>query len=361
MTPAAQARLASLADGIVRLGPRTVHLDVTNACNARCITCWDHSPHLLRPHPAEWRSRMLEPAFVRRLLDELAALGGLEEVIVSGMGDPLVHPHIDEILAAIKQRRLRLTVLSNLLAADVERVLALGVDQILIGIHAASPETYRAFHPGWGRQEWDRLMHALARCHQAGRRCKHVHVICAVNAHELVGMIELGARFGAEQVSYKLAALAGGTERVRLGEAARRWLLAEGIGLAEATASRHGVRHNLDLLRTQLAAGGEATAEMAEVGCWLGYDYARITVDGDVLFCCSPEVKVGNALAPGAFTRLWQGPAWQELRARVARGELFPACNRCGKLNQNVKLAGRFRARFAARWTGAAVEGGGVR
>ena len=32
-------------------GPRTVHFDVTNACNAACITCWDHSPLLATPAP----------------------------------------------------------------------------------------------------------------------------------------------------------------------------------------------------------------------------------------------------------------------------------------------------------------------
>ena len=29
------------------LGPQTAHFDIANACNTRCTTCWDHSPHLV--------------------------------------------------------------------------------------------------------------------------------------------------------------------------------------------------------------------------------------------------------------------------------------------------------------------------
>src|SRR5690606_444911 len=42
-------RLEAFADGTLPLGPQTIHLDVTNACNTDCVTCWDHSPHLQQP------------------------------------------------------------------------------------------------------------------------------------------------------------------------------------------------------------------------------------------------------------------------------------------------------------------------
>src|SRR5690606_8183425 len=41
-----RARLEAIASSGLPLGPQTVHIDVTNACNVDCVTCWDHSPHL---------------------------------------------------------------------------------------------------------------------------------------------------------------------------------------------------------------------------------------------------------------------------------------------------------------------------
>jgi hypothetical protein len=65
---------------------------------------------------------------------------------------------------------------------------------------------------------------------------------------------------------------------------------------------------------------------------------------------------VGRLTEPGDFARLWHGPRWHALRARLARGELFPACAQCGKLDQNLKLGERFRARFGdVRWVAEAA------
>ena len=345
------ARLQSLADGIPRLGPRTVHLDLTNACNARCVTCWDHSPLLPTPRTAAWKRQQMDALVAIALLEEIHGLGGLESIILSGMGEPFLHPQIAEIIAAVKARGLHLTIITNLVAADADQILALAVDQLLVGIHAATLETYSAFHPGFGRAEWQCLHTALTRFCEAGRTFKHVHVICAANAHELPAMIAQGARYGAAQVNFKLASLGPGTEAVRISGEQRRRLLAEILPDAEDEAARLGVRHNLSVLRAQLGAGGAATAAIKDVGCWLGYDYARVTATGIVLYCCSAEGEVGHLSAPGDFSRLWQGQVWQGLRERLARNQFFPACQQCGKLNQNLKLAERFAAKVGGpRW-----------
>lgn len=348
---AAAARLASLDDGVVRVGPRTLHVDVTNACNTDCITCWDHSPHLKVPRPASWKRQRVDASVVAALLDDAASLGGLEAVIVSGMGEPFTHPQIDEILAAVKARGLHLTVITNLAGANVERILELDVDQLLIGIHAASSASYLAFHPSFGPAHWDRLHAALGRFAAAGKRYKHVQVICATNAHELVEMIELASRYDAAQVNFKLASLKQGTEAVRVSDEQRRRLLDDGIAAAEARAQALGVVTNLRVFRTQLTAGGEATAPIEEIGCFLGYEYSRVTVDGTVLYCCNTEVVVGRFEQPGDFARLWRGEAWNGLRARLRGGRFFPGCHQCGKLNEVAKLSARFRATYGEeRW-----------
>jgi hypothetical protein len=69
------------------------------------------------------------------------------------------------------------------------------------------------------------------------------------------------------------------------------------------------------------------------------------------LYCCNTEVEVGSLRRGDRFSDLWSGPAWDALRGRLRAGEYFPGCQQCGKLNQNVKLAERFRRRYGdARW-----------
>jgi MoaA/NifB/PqqE/SkfB family radical SAM enzyme len=337
------ARLESLRDGVVRVGPRTVHLDISNGCNTDCITCWDHSPLLTSPRPAAWKRQRADAGFLSALLDDICALGGLRAVILSGMGEPFTHPEVYEIIADIKRRGLHLTIITNLVAAEPERVLALDVDQLLIGIHGAREASYLAFHPAFDRRHWQRLQQMLARFAAAGRRYKHVQVICAVNAGDLPEMIAQAHHFSALQVNFKLASLAAGTERAAIDEEQRRWLLDEGVPAARARAAALGVTTNLDVFAAQLGAGGRRTAPIDEIGCFLGFEYSRITVDGTVLYCCNTEVEVGRLDRPDDFSALWHGPAWQALRGRLGAGDFFPGCWQCGKVNENVKLATAFR------------------
>jgi MoaA/NifB/PqqE/SkfB family radical SAM enzyme len=352
--------MRSYDDGVVRLGPQTVHLDITNACNTDCVTCWDHSPHLRAPPSSAWKRRRADPARLAALLDDIMSLGGLEAVIVSGMGEPFTHPAVYEVLADIKRRGLHLTVITNLIAAEVERVIEIGVDSLLIGVQGASEASYLAFHPSFHAGHWARLQAALAALRAAGRRDKHVQVICDVNAHELVAMVEQADRFAAAQINFKLASLRAGTEAVRIDEARRAALLAREVPAAARRAEELGVAHNLEVFAQQLRAGGEATAPIAGVGCFLGYHYSRVTVDGTVLYCCNTEVEVGT-LATAEFSALWRGEQWARLRARLRDGRYFAGCAQCGKFNQNVKLSRRFRRDFGeARWLEVTGRGPGA-
>ncbi len=216
----------------------------------------------------------------------------------------------------------------------------------MFGVHAASREAYEAFHPGFTNGEWATLLAKLAVFAQAGRRFKHVQVICGTNAHELVEMVRFAASYRAASITFKLASLGNGTERCGLGAEGRRRLLEDGVPAARDAASELGVETNLDVFETQLRAGGRATARVAETGCFMGFAYARVTVEGDVLFCCDGEVRVGSLRDGTTFAALWNGPDWQRLRERLRAGAYFPGCARCGKLNQNVALAAAFERRY---------------
>lgn len=352
-----RARLDAFADGSLPLGPQTVHIDLTNACNTDCVTCWDHSPHLHTPQPVAWKRQRIDPDAFVALLDDIDGLGGLEAVILSGMGEPFTHPHIYALLAEVKRRGLHVTVITNLLAADPRKIVELDVDCLLLGIHGASERSYLAFHPSWQPRDWQRLQATLAEFAACGRRHdKHVHVICKHNADELVAMVEQAERLRAERINFKLASLRRGTEAVGMDAPTRARLLAHDVAHARARAEQLGVRHNLDAfalqLRASLAGRADAheTAAIDEVGCFMGQLYSRITVDGTVLFCCNTEVVVGH-LATTRFSALWRGSAWQGWRERMRRGEYLPSCRQCGKFNQNLTWSERVREHHGEhRW-----------
>lgn len=331
-------------------GPETLHLDISNGCNTDCVTCWDHSPHLSAPRDAAWKAQRADLPALLRLVDDARRGGALRAVLVSGMGEPLTHPGAIPFLAGLAARGLHVTLLTNLLHERADELVAAGVDALLAGLHAASEPVYRAFHPSAPPGSFAAVRGRLARRSAAGFRDKHVHAICRLNAHELRGMIEQARELGASRVNFKLASLGRGTEAVRLPPEGRERLLREGIPAAEGRAAELGVKHNLPSLAAQLAAGEGATAPIETVGCHMGDRYARVAVDGTVYFCCNTETAIGRIDPATRFPDLWRGEAWEAMRARLAARDFLPGCLRCGKFEQNAKIAAK---RSATRSGGA--------
>lgn len=340
--------LDSINRGEPALGPSTVHIDITNGCNTNCVTCWDHSPYLDKPRSAAWKRQRVDVGHVVDLLDDLGALGGLSSIVLSGMGEPFTHPDVYTMIEAIKARDLHLTIITNLVAADADRVLALGVDQLLIGVHGASEGAYLAFHPSFRPEEWKKLNAMLAKFRDAGRRFKQVQVVSQENAHELVDMIDFAASTCAHAVNFKLASLREGTDAVRVTEEQRALLVTSLVPKAIARAKHLGVKTNLRVFEAQLGAGGARTAPIEDVGCFMGYVYSRVLVDGTVLYCCNTDVRVGSLAGGDRFSALWRGEAWRALRAQLRRGEYLSSCDQCGKFNQNVAIGRAFEERFGS-------------
>ncbi|MEZ4464680.1 MAG: radical SAM protein [bacterium] len=338
--------LAGLRTGRPLTGPRTVHIDITNACNAACVTCWDHSPLLDTPRPITWKRRRLEADRFFTLVDELAALGSLRAVVISGMGEPLVHPDVYDFIAAVKAQGWHLTIITNLIAADVDRLAQSSVDQLLVGVQGVTPASYTAFHPGWTEADFFRLCQYLRVLGEAGVRCRHVQVINRDLAWEVVEMVRFGQLFRADRVNYKLASLAEGTEACIASPLQLAWLAAEGIPRPAPSPPSSACPPTSTSSPARSTPPSAAPSHDPHRGGRLRHGlrlqpHHRRPGRLVLLQHRGPRRHPGRA---ARFADLWYGPAWQALRDRLAAGDYFEGCARCGKFEQNVKWAERLGA-----------------
>lgn len=363
---ARRARLEGLLAGRPRVGPQTVHFDLANACNTRCTTCWHHSPHLLSEHrpSADWKRQVLGlPAFAQAL-DDLVALGGLEAVILSGMGDPTLNDDLYEMVAHARAADLHVTIITNALRLDVPRLVrAVGGDpaahlDLLFSVCGVSEPVWQRFHAHPRADGFATMLARMTELRAAGFSPKHVQVINRDNFHELVAMIDFAKEHRAKEVSFKYASLARGTEAVALGADDQRRLADELVPAAMARAEALGVKTDLAAFARQIHPGSARTAPIEDIGCFMGYLYARVTVLGEVLFCCNTHVQVGDLRRGERLSSLWTGPAWQARRDALREGRYFDGCDQCGKLKQNLKWSDKLRATLGEEGFGALIGKG---
>src|SRR5205085_8111245 len=140
----------------------TVHVDIANGCNTNCVTCWDHSPFLTQPRDLAWKREKKILDDFKALAGDAAALGATA-LIISGQGEPFTNPDAYEMLAHAKSLGLHVTFISNVLHLDPDRVVALGLDDLLASVNGACEKSYLDFHPNLRTRDWHLLKEKLAR------------------------------------------------------------------------------------------------------------------------------------------------------------------------------------------------------
>ncbi|MGF7184850.1 tungsten cofactor oxidoreductase radical SAM maturase [Desulfitispora alkaliphila] len=122
---------------------KKIYLEVTNRCNLDCTTCIRHS----------WKNDqgyMSEQTFAN-FLEQIDELPQLQTIHFGGFGEPMSHPKILEFLEALKNKGLRLEMISNgyLLDEKMCKGLArIGLSRLVISLDGPDEEEYNKIRVG---------------------------------------------------------------------------------------------------------------------------------------------------------------------------------------------------------------------
>jgi len=335
-------------------GPFYVELSTTTLCNQGCLGCQYHSSATRgRLYSAEGTEHMPLDQ-IKTLCEGLRRLG-TREMIVTGEGEPFLHPQLFEIVSLCKRAGLFVHLFTNGTLLDESNVAALidsGVDILRVSLWAASPEEYAKCYPGVDPGNFQRTLNGVRLV--SSLKAKHGTALPTLiltgplNRHNWKGItdkIRLAHEIGTDGVTFtpyrhwrgefSSAALSSAEiDEVRQDLAQSRELL-ESLGLS----------HNLDeaLLRFRL---GEAFWN--DLPCYIGWFHSQITVDGTVVPCGSCPIPLGN-LNDRSFEDIWNGAEYRAFRARclTAKGWALEDercdCSYCCFTTRNARVHRYFR------------------
>ena len=183
--------LALKQRALERAVPLSAYLEITYACNWRCVFCYNprHHDHR-RLSMAEWRE----------VLDDLRSLGTLNVTLTGG--EPLTHPDWLEIARAVRDRAFTLRLFTNgtLVSEPVaDAIASLRPLAVEMSLHGGTAETHDRTTDKPGSHA--ALFAAIGRLRARSVPCVLKTVLTRLNEAELDLMIARAAEAG---VPYRL-------------------------------------------------------------------------------------------------------------------------------------------------------------
>jgi Fe-coproporphyrin III synthase len=208
-------------------------LYLSERCNSRCVTC------------DFWKVGRSDISLdtVERLLPDLAGLG-TELVLISG-GEPLIHPEWAAIAQVLRDRGLKLWLLTSglSLAKHAARVCQL-FDAVTVSLDGTDSATYAAIR---GLDAFERVCEGIEAVTRLGVHASVRVTLQRTNYRQMPGFVELAHRLGARQISFLAVDVANPHAFARTDDVSRDLALAaEDLPVMDAILSQLERAHEAD-------------------------------------------------------------------------------------------------------------------
>jgi SynChlorMet cassette radical SAM/SPASM protein ScmF len=177
----------------------TLYFYLTKGCNLRCRHCWI-TPKFQgdgQVHPS------LPPELFRSIIEQAKPLG-LSGVKLTG-GEPLIHPHITELLDYIRSEKLRLTVETNGVACTPELAQSIASCErtfVSVSLDGKDAETHE-----WVRGVkgcFDGALSGIRNLVDAGLHPQIIMTLMRRNVDHMASMVRLAESLNAESVKFNV-------------------------------------------------------------------------------------------------------------------------------------------------------------
>lgn len=321
---------------------RFMHLemDITNRCNIRCVMCY-HSLEATRRAPTVHLHPDDFAAVATRVLPHAHRLS------LSLGNEPLMSPHFIPILriaAGYDLPHLNFYTNGLLLSdANIDAIIAHGVTQVCISIEGATRATYNAIRRDGDFDQLvrnvERLIHRRNAAGRAAPRVRFDIVMMQRNVHELVDLVRLASRLGADELNFRhLVSFEGldmkGESLSSMKALSNYWL---DRAMREAIDLRLDVHHHPApyVLDSQDPVEGAAAAPFVpRPYCAYPFYFVTMGPGGHVLPCpfSHGEAPFGVASRETPLDQIWLGPKFTALRQRILDADPPDMCRRCSFL-----------------------------
>ena len=303
---------------ILESKPQRLVLELTNACNLRCIMCGrDEANFTLTTFDLDILKNLAP------LLDEV------EEVTLFGWGEPTLHPQFEEILAFLDNYPVKKYFVTNGMRLDKikEALFKYHVDIMAISLDGAKAETNNKIRINSNLDFIVEQLKDIVRIKkERGLKYPYMNFVMTMfdrNIGELPDLVRLASDIGLEEV--KGVYLTVFSENL-IGDSLynKKDKVKEIFEKTEKLGEELGIKIKLPYLQ-----GEDIGGEKCHKDCFVAWRDFFVGSDGYVRPCQSNSAKFFKYDKNLTFGQMWNAKEYQEFRAAVNNSNMCEGCRRC--------------------------------
>jgi MoaA/NifB/PqqE/SkfB family radical SAM enzyme len=308
-------------------GPTYINVETTMRCNLKCKMC-GHSSFAV---PPQADISMEAIANLRPILTSA------DTIWLSGFGEPLMHPHLFDIIAEVKacnpSARTGFTTNATLLSrrSAIERLIESNLDRIQV--------SFEGYDNDFGHQQAARTMRNL-RALRDRKTALGVHhpqiefmtVLMKNNINQLKEIIDEALDVGSELIAFQpLRVDAFSTNSAQHAEQDVYANKALALPLIQE-AVEYGRSRNLEVVQQFM----DENLVVKRRKCSFPFESFFVAYDGSVHMCCNGQATGENLNRKDAW-EIWNGEAYRKLRYMVDTENYDRKCWECSLFQPPVE------------------------
>lgn len=186
---------------LVKGRPYLIFADPTNTCNLRCPLCATGSGRL------RGRQAYMGMDTFRRVIDQVAPFA--LEVFLYNWGEPLLHPHLFDMISHARECNLATNLSSNLnlvRSGDIDGLLDSGLEYLCVSLDGVTQEVYETYRVGGSLQRvLANLKELLEQRHRRGQRIPIVEwqfIVMKHNEHQVPVAKKIARELGVDLIRF---------------------------------------------------------------------------------------------------------------------------------------------------------------
>lgn len=329
---------------ILKSYPQRLVLELTNACNLRCIMCGRDE--------AEFKPTVFKLDYLKKMEHILHII---EEVTLFGWGEPTMHPQFIEILKYLNDFPVRKYFVTNGMKLDKikDAIFNYHVDIIAVSLDGANAETNDRIRAGGN---FETILNNIKEIQNEKKNrnleypyMNFVMALMDSNIEQLPDLIRLAHQLGLQEV--KGVYLTVFTQNL-LNDSLynKKDKVIKVFNEAEELSKQLNIKLKLPYIQGEDIAGNKYHKD-----CFVAWRDFFLASDGYVRPCQSTYLKFLKFDDYNSFEEMWNSQPFQNFRSTVNdQGKMCAECKRCFQSSHanwnNEKSFIQINEKFAPEW-----------